>query len=57
MKPGDIVRLKSGGPLMTLTRFTTSSECVCGWFDRKGKIHYSAFIPEILTIKNDDDES
>ncbi|MFC2113309.1 YodC family protein [Bacteroidota bacterium] len=38
-KVGDVVRLKSGGPEMTITKFRGSSKSVvaCQWFNGKTK--------------------
>ena len=30
---GDVVRLKSGGPPMTITEIDATGECYCRWFD------------------------
>ena len=50
---GDTVRLKSGGPLMTVTnvgtRAYTSEEAVwCMWFDAKNNRTEDTFPPEAL---------
>ncbi len=45
-KPGDVVKVKSGGPAMTVERIT-SNQVVCQWFvgaDLKGGV----FAPEAL---------
>ena len=42
MKIGDIVRLKSGGPKMTVTALA-EDQASCTWFDRNGKRHDGAF--------------
>jgi len=37
-KIGDTVRLKSGGPLMTVTEFdNTDKKVSCSWFDKSEK--------------------
>lgn len=42
MQTGDIVRLKSGGPKMTITALS-DDEISCTWFDRNGKRQSGAF--------------
>jgi uncharacterized protein YodC (DUF2158 family) len=50
-KIGDIVQLKSGGPLMTITSLPEpemgTTKYGCNWFNGK-KIEYAGFIEEIL---------
>jgi uncharacterized protein YodC (DUF2158 family) len=36
IKPGDVVQLKSGGPLMTVEKIVGDS-AKCDWFDEKHK--------------------
>ena len=36
LKVGDVVKLKSGGPLMTVVRFTHDGDPLCTWFDYSG---------------------
>lgn len=45
--PGDVVRLKSGGPKMTVLE-TQSSAVTCKWFDRNGKLHSDGFETALL---------
>lgn len=43
-KAGDIVRLKSGGPKMTILRADEATDSfACKWFDRNGKRHSDSF--------------
>lgn len=42
MQIGDIVRLKSGGPKMTVTA-VEAEQVSCAWFDRNGKPHSGAY--------------
>jgi len=46
-KIGDVVRLKSGGPSMTLQAIVPSGGVVCSWFDG-GKLTSQSFAPEAL---------
>lgn len=50
LKIGDQVRLRSGGPLMTVGSFST--DCVsCQWFERK-ELRSGVFSPESLKMDN-----
>ena len=33
LKEGDVVMLKSGGPVMTINKIHSSGEVTCQWFD------------------------
>lgn len=44
---GDVVRLKSGGPKMTVLSVKTAA-LACQWFDRNGKMHKSDFDIEMV---------
>ncbi len=45
IKVGQIVKLKSGGPVMTITIiFSDNQSCTCSWFDNKQMIQ-SALLP------------
>ena len=41
---GDVVRLKSGGPMMTVTGRDYNDNCVCAWFDQMKE--FSAIYPD-----------
>jgi uncharacterized protein YodC (DUF2158 family) len=57
---GDLVRLKSGGPTMTVKSVIAPSDLPlpgertdriieCQWFDRTGKLHYGQFAEAALS--------
>ena len=48
--PGDVVRLKSGGPKMTVLKLEDETALACKWFDRNGKVHKDSFPPAMVEI-------
>lgn len=53
LKTGDVVQLKSGGPLMTVewvgeSSMTGTVVASCQWFDEKNKVFNQAFPPASL---------
>ena len=57
LKPGDIVRLKSGGPAMTVTAIgehAGETKALCEWFDGM-KHHQDHFILAALEPSGPDD--
>jgi len=55
-KAGETVRLKSGGPLMTVSGMTKGDEpkVICDWFDDKNSLQHGAFVE--VQIEADDNE-
>ena len=47
-KAGDTVRLKSGGPLMTVNHISRDGEVWCEWFDDSNAPQKHYFRPEML---------
>jgi uncharacterized protein YodC (DUF2158 family) len=51
-KVGDVVHLKSGGALMTISKLFKSAEGLemaqCTWLDKKPKEHRAAFVIDSL---------
>ncbi|CCV04706.1 conserved hypothetical protein [Mesorhizobium metallidurans STM 2683] len=48
-KTGDVVKLKSGGPNMTINDHAASGMYLCNWFNREGDIwtpQHAAFKPD-----------
>ena len=48
---GDVVRLKSGGPTMTIENiqeFATGTVVICTWFDKDNKYFSRTFSPEVI---------
>ncbi|WP_283629233.1 YodC family protein [Shewanella baltica] len=53
MKSGDVVRLKSGGPLMTVAYVEEDyGTCTCNWFNDK-KLESSSFSIKTLEIETE----
>lgn len=49
-KPGDVVRLRSGGPAMTVTViFRSRTVFACRWFDAAGHMNEARFAGELLS--------
>jgi uncharacterized protein YodC (DUF2158 family) len=53
-KPGDTVRLKSGGPLMTVSLIRQDGEVWCEWFDDKEAPQSRGFKPTSLVADDGD---
>jgi uncharacterized protein YodC (DUF2158 family) len=56
-KPGDKVKLASGGPEMTVQQrfealFGRSETVECKWFDKDGNVHSECFHPDMLVPAN-----
>lgn len=54
LKCGDVVQLKSGGPLMTVVEigkygYSEKNQAKCAWFDKTKKFE-ALFVPETLEI-------
>jgi uncharacterized protein YodC (DUF2158 family) len=47
-KPGETVRLKSGGPLMTVQLIASDGDVWCEWFDSKQAHQSKGFTPTSL---------
>lgn len=49
LKAGELVRLRSGGPLMTVTGINEVDEIIgVVWHDKDGKVQADKFSPELL---------
>ncbi len=53
MKVGDVVQLKSGGPLMTVSDID-NDEVYCNWFDKNNKLVENSF--RLLQLKIVDED-
>ncbi len=51
MNEGDVVKLRSGGPMMTVKAIQGVAWTVCVWFDDKAQYHEQAFLNESLVME------
>lgn len=51
-KIGDIVRLKSGGPSLTVCAHYPDSNLYCSWFTEDGEFKSNRFVVESLVQDN-----
>lgn len=49
-KVGQVVKLKSGGPLMTVYMVNDRKEVVCHWFQADEKFQVGRFEPAMLIV-------
>lgn len=47
-KKGDVVQLKSGGPIMTVYDVSGNGHIGCEWFDKKDEHHDRTFAAESI---------
>lgn len=47
---GDTVKLRSGGPEMTVGARTDKGKYECHWFSKEGKVEWHSFKPEMIKI-------
>lgn len=50
LEPGQLVSLKSGGPLMTIHHRTADDDYTCQWFDG-GELHVGRFARSSLYLR------
>lgn len=50
IKVGEIVKLKSGGPVMTVAKKLSTTELSCVWFDSHGVYQSEIFEEETLVV-------
>lgn len=57
MQIGDVVRLKSGGPEMTINSIRDGEFAIafCKWFDEIGQLHNEKFALTSLVLSSSDD--
>ena len=48
LRVGEVVRLRSGGNLMTVVEFADGGKCKVVWQDQLGVVHGDQFGPELL---------
>ncbi len=53
-KIGRVVRLKSGGPWMTVCYILTNDRVGCHWFNQEDKIELGNFSEDELQLKSED---
>ena len=55
IKAGDMVKFKSGGPVMTAS-VVLDSKTICQWFDGKEMLHECTFIHDALDLQHEKEE-
>ncbi len=54
MKIGDVVKLKSGGPAMTIIADVNEKHFECQWFDKDEKLQKAVFLKEALYLEEEE---
>ena len=54
-KIGDVLRLKSGGPRMTVGEMDTDGTCRCEWFDKNHAFNHDIFKAKMLNKVEDEE--
>jgi uncharacterized protein YodC (DUF2158 family) len=49
-EPGDVVQMKSGGPIMTVEKVDVDGGVVCHWFGEKNKQEKGTFPGVVLEV-------
>ena len=55
LKRGDVVRLKSGGPIMTVGKVSSDGEVICAWFNHAEDVKREVFHQDLLEGVNEED--
>ncbi|NEU68262.1 DUF2158 domain-containing protein [Spirosoma agri] len=55
IKQGDLVQLKSGGPIMTFSGYI-GAEAVCVWFDKNSEFKTAKMFPSSLRLAKEEEK-
>jgi uncharacterized protein YodC (DUF2158 family) len=47
---GDVVKLVSGGPVMTISSYRGDNEFICQWFDHANVLQFGTFPAKTLKV-------
>lgn len=50
LKKGDVVQLKSGGPMMTVIEIDDAGRLYCQWFNSRGKVQAQGFAVDSVML-------